>query len=63
MYLTAFGRPPAAEEAERAAAYVEWSRRESGRATVESAGAAGFASPWADLAHALFNAKEFIYLR
>ena len=63
MYLAAFGRPPAAEEAERAAAYVEWSRRESGRATAESAGAAGFASPWADLAHALFNAKEFIYLR
>ena len=46
MYQTAFARPPRPEELAKARAYVE------------RTGDAG----WADLAHVLFNVKEFIYL-
>jgi hypothetical protein len=47
MYQTAFARPPRPEELAKA------------RAFVNRAGDAG----WADLAHVLFNLKEFIYLQ
>jgi len=49
MYLAAFGRPPAAAERSAAAAFVGPS--------------GGSADAWADLAHVLFNVKEFIYAR
>jgi hypothetical protein len=47
MYLLALGRPPSSAEAERALALVQ-----SGRA-----------EDWRDLAHGLFNLKEFVFLR
>jgi Protein of unknown function (DUF1553) len=55
MYRVAFGRPPTADES---AACLEFLKDQSGRhgSRVDSV------KPWADLAHTLFNAKEFIYL-
>jgi hypothetical protein len=49
MYLAAFGRPPTDDEAAAACRFLD---------------AAGFddAQSWADLAHVLFNVKEFIYV-
>jgi hypothetical protein len=49
MYELAFARPPGAGELERATAFVgeDSSDKDS----------------WPDLAHALFQIKEFIYLR
>ena len=48
MFLRALGRPPSPEELDRSLSYV---------------GAAADAGPWADLAHAIFNLKEFLYIR
>ena len=48
LTLLCFGRGPTAEERDRVRAFV---------------GGDGDAAAWADVAHALFNAKEFIYLR
>ena len=55
MYVAAFGRPPSAEEAGACAGFVQ---QQAGRygATPNDV------KPWADLAHTLFNAKDFIYL-
>jgi hypothetical protein len=47
MYLEAFARPPRAEELPRAAEFVSARGKDA----------------WRDLAHAIFNMKEFIYLR
>jgi hypothetical protein len=55
MYAAAFARPPLPEEAEEALAFLK-----------EQATALNCppedVRPWADLAHVLFNAKEFIHL-
>ncbi len=48
MFLQALGRPPAPGEVDRAQTYM---------------GGVEDAAAWANLAHALFNLKEFIYLR
>ncbi|MFO0802785.1 MAG: PSD1 and planctomycete cytochrome C domain-containing protein [Gemmataceae bacterium] len=48
MYTAAFGRPPSADEIETATAFI----REAGPGD----------KAWADLAHVLFNAKEFIFV-
>jgi len=53
MYSRAFGRPPTAEEVGRCIAYLEAAR---------GAGPASPRAAWADLAHALFNVKEFVYV-
>ena len=49
MYQLAFARPPSAAELERAASFVKNGPPDS--------------DPWRELAHALFQMKEFIYLR
>ncbi len=49
MYLAAFGRPPTAPEATAAAAFLT-------EATIASDDLAA----WSDLAHVLFNVKEFV---
>ncbi|MBN9524088.1 PSD1 domain-containing protein [bacterium] len=54
MYASAFGRAPSADERATARAFVAEVSRETGRPDDPKA--------WADLAHALFNAKEFIFL-
>jgi hypothetical protein len=55
MYLAAFARPPGPEEMAEADAFI---REQASHL------AASLEDPrvWADLAHVLFNAKEFIYL-
>ncbi len=53
MFWSAFGRPPEAREARD----VEEFLREQGQKHQEEA------RVWTDLAHALFNAKEFIFVR
>jgi hypothetical protein len=54
MYLTGFARPPAAEELADCLAFVREQAQAYGRSDDPRA--------WADLAHVLFNAKEFIYV-
>jgi hypothetical protein len=49
MYEIAFARPPSTAELERAVAFVH--------------GAGSTDNSWRDLAHALFQMKEFIYVR
>jgi hypothetical protein len=53
MYRSAFGRPPSAAEVDACLEFL---------GEQERLGSAGPAA-WADLAHVLFNAKEFIYLQ
>jgi hypothetical protein len=53
MYQSAFGRPSSAAEVDACIAFLQ---------EQEQRGAAG-AAVWTDLAHVLFNAKEFIYLQ
>jgi hypothetical protein len=56
MYLAAFGRPAEASEIAAASEFLHERRQESGT-TSDDVGT------WRDLAHALFNVKEFIFLR
>jgi hypothetical protein len=51
IYELAFARPPSAEESARALGFV---RARGGEVELAA---------WADLAHALFNMKEFIFIR
>ena len=53
MYLAAFSRPATIDEEQRALAFVEDQYRQY--APGENL------RPWADLAHVLFNVKEFIF--
>jgi cytochrome c553 len=54
MYATAFGRPPTTDELTAATAFVAEQAKEYGTPDHPKA--------WTDLAHVLFNAKEFIYV-
>lgn len=54
MYVAAFGRPPTAEEAQNAQAFIDEQSRQYPAADV--------LRPWADFAHVLFNTKEFIFV-
>ncbi len=54
MYVTAFGREPTAEERTSAVAFVTEQSTEYGKPDHPKA--------WADLAHVLLNAKEFIFV-
>ena len=56
MYLTAFARAPLEDEALAAREFVERESR-----LLEGTGGSE-ADIWADLAHALFNSKEFLYV-
>ena len=55
MYLAAFSRPPAEHELKDALAFVTAQSQAVGAAPTDE-------RAWADLAHVLFNVKEFIYL-
>jgi hypothetical protein len=59
MYREAFARPPAPEE--RAAA-VDFLAAQAATHGVRWAGNERHEATWADLAHALFNTKEFIFI-
>jgi hypothetical protein len=52
MYETAFGRRPTSEELDSALAFIAGQAKDTGRQD----------RAWADLAHVLFNAKEFIFV-
>ena len=54
MYATAFGRAPTADELAAATEFVGEQSKEYGKPDHPKA--------WADLAHVLFNAKEFIFV-
>jgi len=54
MYVSAFGRPPTAEEAQNAWDFIEDQSRHYP--------AGERLRPWGDLAHVLFNVKEFIFV-
>jgi mono/diheme cytochrome c family protein len=54
MYATAFGRAPTRDELGAATEFVAEQSKEYGKPDHPKA--------WADLAHVLFNAKEFIYV-
>ncbi len=56
MYLTGFGRKPTAKESQAAVAFL-WSNADGRKTGTEDVGR------WADFAHVLVNAKEFIFLR
>jgi hypothetical protein len=55
MYARAFGRPPSAAERDACLAFVREQAKRYGCGADDL-------KPWADLAHTLFNTKEFIYL-
>jgi hypothetical protein len=54
MYVSAFGRPATAFEEQTALSFVEKQSRQYPPGDV--------LRPWADLAHVLFNVKEFIFV-
>ena len=59
MYLTAFGREPRAAETAQAIAFIQ----QQGEAyELEPAKRASDERVWADLAHVLFNVKEFFFV-
>ncbi len=55
MYQDAFARPPGTEELDDCLEFLE---RQAGSERARR----GEVAPWADLAHALFNVKEFIFV-
>jgi hypothetical protein len=60
MFQTALGRPPTAEERERFVAAVGRFAQLHGAGTEQ---VLTCRAAWAELAHAMFNLKEFIYVR
>jgi hypothetical protein len=54
MYRAAFGRPPAKDELAAATEFLNELAKDYGRPDDPRA--------WSDLAHVLFNAKEFIFV-
>jgi len=59
MYLEAFARPPTGAERDAALEFLEAQAREHGVSFAEQP---RHEASWADLAHALINAKEFIFV-
>ncbi|HZL87066.1 MAG TPA: PSD1 and planctomycete cytochrome C domain-containing protein [Pirellulaceae bacterium] len=59
MYLEALARPPTASETEAVIQFVSSQAREHGLAEAQYA---GDERAWADLAHVLVNAKEFLFV-
>jgi len=55
MYLSAFGREPMADESSACLEFIQ-AQAARHKATLSDL------KPWADLAHTLFNTKEFIYV-
>jgi Protein of unknown function (DUF1553) len=55
MYRSAFARPPSADELSACLAFVDKQTKERGAKSDD-------VRVWADLAHALFNVKEFIFV-
>ena len=60
MYETAFGRRPTADEV---AVVIEFARRQGERLGVAEGACHSDPRVWTDVAHALVNTKEFIFLK
>lgn len=60
MYLSAFSRPPTSQEIAAATAFLSEAGESHGLSRVE---ALTNEQVWAELAHVLFNVKEFIFIR
>jgi len=58
MYLTAFGRPPSPQEVESARGFLKAQGIVRGRGDPIND-----VVVWADLCHAMYNAKEFLFLQ
>ena len=56
MYVRAFGRPPSKDERAACLAFLEGQAKRYGTRADDP-------KPWADLAHTLFNVKEFIFVK
>ena len=56
MYVSAYARPPTAEETQVAVSYLRVQAQNRNVTTEDAA-------VWSDLAHALINMKEFVFLR
>jgi hypothetical protein len=54
MYLAAFARPPSAEELRLCVEFLDQQQGSSSKREDPAT--------WADLAHVLFNSKEFVFL-
>jgi len=59
MYLAAFARPPSAAETAAALAFLDQQAKEIG---LTPAQAQSDPRVWSDLAHVLFNVKEFVFV-
>jgi hypothetical protein len=57
MYQEAFGREPTSDEVQEASAFLTMQVKE-----YEASGMAAEERAWADLAHVLINAKEFVFI-
>ena len=55
MYQSAFGRPPTEAETQNCLDFLDQQAKVAGKKPDDAA-------VWADLAHVLFNLKEFIFL-
>jgi hypothetical protein len=55
MYISAFGREPSASECSNAIGFLENQAKEYGCSADDD-------RVWADLAHVLFNSKEFVFV-
>ncbi|MBI2424017.1 MAG: DUF1553 domain-containing protein [Candidatus Hydrogenedentes bacterium] len=60
MFSTAFGRSPAPDEAERFSMFVQVCAQQRG---ADPAALLACQPVWQDVAHAIFNLKEFIYVQ
>jgi hypothetical protein len=59
MYLAAFAREPAASETESALSFLDSQGREYG---ISAEQARADQRVWGDLAHVLYNVKEFVFM-
>jgi hypothetical protein len=60
MFVTAFARPPTSEETAR---LVKLAERSAELRAAPTDGLMQFQPVWQDVAHAIFNLKEFIYVQ
>jgi hypothetical protein len=59
MYLSAFSRPPTAGETSAVLAFLD---QQAAQLDIAEAERLNDVRPWTDLAHALINTKEFIFI-
>jgi hypothetical protein len=63
MYQSAFGRPPSAEEITACTAFLHRQSQLASMNGVRPSIGSNELAAWKDLAHALFNVKEFVFVK